>query len=514
VLSLLSRQSLLALERLVHAEEDRVARVGAAVVARDLVADLEALQSVVSSPRLQKPDADAASWRNALAASSRTLRLGDGVCRTDAAGRAIACVPDSLARRLAHPDLGDAIRQAIASQRPIVSTFATQIDRPADAVAAVPITTAETQGAAVAVIAVGGVQPRDIFGTGRDLTVMRRVPDDRSGGDARVAGTPWFVHAAALPGIDETILAFRRRSLLVEPSIAALALLLAWALMLGIQRPLTTLTNAAERIAAGNLDDPILEGNDEIGRLATALERMRLRLKASIDATEHANTVLERRVEERTAQLQRLLAKVISAQEDERRRVARELHDETSQVLAALGMALHAGAPERAVELKALVDRINDSLHRLIVNLRPTAIDDLGLAAAIRVLADSQLGRAGVNVRCELDGLEERRLDPAVEIALFRVVQEALLNIKRHSNATNVLIEGGVVQGRLWIEIADNGRGFDPESIDPGDMTLRGIGLEGMRERMELLGGHFEIDSAPGRGTRVHVGLCVLAPTG
>jgi signal transduction histidine kinase len=232
-------------------------------------------------------------------------------------------------------------------------------------------------------------------------------------------------------------------------------------------------------------------GSDEIGRLGTALDNMRVRLKAS-----------------RASQLQRLLGKVISAQEDERRRVARELHDETSQVLTALGMALHtAGAmtPDRIQELQALVDRMHDGLHRLVVNLRPSVIDDLGLGAAIEALASSQLRRAGLNVRCELGDLQDRRVDPAIEIAIYRVVQEALLNVARHSGASTVVIEGGLTSGRLWIEIEDDGRGFDPSSIAPDERTLRGVGLIGMRERVEMLGGRCEIESAPGQGTRVRV---------
>jgi signal transduction histidine kinase len=224
--------------------------------------------------------------------------------------------------------------------------------------------------------------------------------------------------------------------------------------------------------------------------------------------------VLERRVAERTSQLQRLLGTVISVQEDERRRVARELHDETSQVLTALGMALHPPETmtlERVADLQRLVDRMHDGLHRLIVNLRPSVIDDLGLGAAVAALADSQLRRAGLNVRCELGDLQERRVNAAVEIAVFRVIQEAVVNVVRHSGASTVVIEGDLEGGRLWIEVEDDGRGFDPASISPDDRTLRGVGLIGMRERVEMLGGRLEIDSAPGHGTRVRIDVTVAS---
>jgi signal transduction histidine kinase len=337
---------------------------------------------------------------------------------------------------------------------------------------------------------------RDLLASGRGLHLAPWHEGQPPDAGVRIAGTSVSVVATAPSDVTDTLLAFRRRSLWLAPSVAALALTLAWGLALSVRRPLAELTASAERIAAGNLRDPVPGGGDEVGRLGTALENMRVRLQAS-----------------RAAQLQRLLGKIISAQEDERRRVARELHDETSQVLTALGIALHpAGtmASEQLHDLQTLVDRMHDGLHRLIVNLRPPAIDDLGLGAAIGALANSQLRSGGLNVRCELGELQDRRVDPAIEIAVFRVVQEALLNVVRHSAASAVVIEGGLTGGRLWIDIEDDGCGFDPTAISPDDHSLRGIGLIGMRERVEMLGGRLEIDSAPGQGTRVRVDVRVI----
>src|SRR5262249_40876318 len=98
----------------------------------------------------------------------------------------------------------------------------------------------------------------------------------------------------------------------------------------------------------------------------------------------------------------------------------------------------------------------------------------------------------------------------AIEIAIFRVVQEAMLNVVRHSAASAVVIEGGLTSGRLWIDIEDDGCGFDPAAISPDDHSLRGLGLIGMRERVEMFGGRLEIDSAPGQGTRAHIDLPVI----
>ena len=336
---------------------------------------------------------------------------------------------------------------------------------------------------------------------------------------ARVVGRDLLTDREAFNALSgvvaEETAAFRRRSLWLAPGLTAVALLLAWGVVTSVRRPVRTLTDAAERIAGGDLSQPIQSDIDEIGRLGAALEHMRVQLRDSIALVEHANAVLEQRVQERTRQLSRVLRRVISAQEDERRRVARELHDETSQLVAAMAMSLDSKgvpAPSAVADLRLLVDRMHDSLHRVIVNLRPSVLDDLGLAAAIEWLAEHQLRRSGIAARCELGELQDCRADSAIEIALFRVVQESMTNIVRHASASAVLIQGGVASrqpgepdGRLWIEIEDDGQGFDPGAVSAEAGSLRGIGLAGMRERMELIGGTIALDSAPGEGTRIRL---------
>lgn len=498
VLSMLSRQTLLELERSVRAEQDRVAAAGAAALGRDLILDLETLQGTIGAPPIQ--GGDTTIWSRRLSAAARELRLADGVCYADAGGTPVVCEPDTVRARLRDVQFPRLIRQAIVTERPLVSP-ATVSGLAVTAIAVVPAGAAGG-GAAVAVIAPDGRRVTERLPIGAHLL------DDATPG-VPVPGSPWMVRAADSGASHAAIATFRLRSLWLAPTLTGLALVMAWGIVVSVQRPLLTLSRAAERIAAGHLSDPIPRGGDEIGRLGAALDDMRVRLKASIEASDRANAELERRVEERTAQLQRLLGKVISAQEDERRRVARELHDETGQVVTALGLALHAGVamtePDRVKQLRALVDRLHEGLHRIIVNLRPTVLDDLGLAAAIEGLADSQLRRAGLSVRCELGDLQDWRTDPAVEIAVFRIVQEAILNTVRHAAATTVLLQGGVTDGRLWIEMEDDGRGFEPGAVTMDEDTLRGIGLAGMRERTELLGGRLQIDSAPGRGTRVRI---------
>ena len=300
--------------------------------------------------------------------------------------------------------------------------------------------------------------------------------------------------------------------------------LLAWGAARSIAKPVSALTRVAETIAAGDLSGEIRAlGGDEVGRLAMALERMRRSLADLIGAVATANAQLEERVIERTAQLGevnaqlrdreaalgRLYEKVVTAQEDERKRIARELHDDTSQSLAALVMALDgavaalkAGLTPRLEETRALAVRTIEEVHRMILDLRPSVLDDLGLQSAIRWYADRHLTSHGVSVRCEFDA-PDRRFPAAFETALFRVCQEAMSNVARHAQAESVLIQLSEGGGAIRIEIEDDGRGFEPERVSHAER--RHFGLMGIEERVEILGGTVKIESSPGQGTRVRL---------
>jgi signal transduction histidine kinase len=326
--------------------------------------------------------------------------------------------------------------------------------------------------------------------------------------------------------------ALTRRLLWLAPLGLLLGALFAWGTARSVRQPVARLSAAAERMAAGDLETPMpgLPG-DEIGRLGRVLERVRQTLGASVEAIEATNERLEQQVRDRTRELEQLcdrlehrdrwrgevLRRVISAQEDERRRLARELHDEVCQVLAALSVSLGAAlegvtAPEARQRLAAvgvLVDRSLADLHRMIYDLRPSILDDLGLVPAIRWLAQEHLTRHGTVARCEFEGLD-RRLAPEVETAVFRVVQEGLMNVERPAHAETVLVQAAVDGTLLTVEIEDDGVGFDPAGLGAPTAQGRGLGLLGMRERVELLGGSLLVESTPGQGTRVVVSV----PTG
>jgi signal transduction histidine kinase len=317
----------------------------------------------------------------------------------------------------------------------------------------------------------------------------------------------------------------RRRLLQWGPIMLALGLLFTWGAAESVRKPLALLTRAAERIAAGDLRGSIPRlPEDEIGRLGAAFEAMRVQLAASMDDITQTNQQLEARVGARTRELQvahrelqakddlrgKLLRKVITAQEEERKRLARELHDETCQKLAALGIrldtALGADSPaamrERLGDARTLATRTLDDVHRVIFDLRPSVLDDLGLLAAIRWYAQRQLEPRGIAVRYDFADLD-LHLPAEIETALFRSVQEAVNNIARHSRAENALIEIDRSADGLQIEIEDDGVGFDLGEVTSTVDSGRGLGLTGLRERMELLGGTADIDSSPGDGTRV-----------
>lgn len=207
-----------------------------------------------------------------------------------------------------------------------------------------------------------------------------------------------------------------------------------------------------------------------------------------------------------------LLRQIISAHEDERRRVARELHDVTSQALATLAIRLEAftamqghaskGTEIQAEEIRSLLASTSKEVHGLIYDLRPSLLDDLGLPAALRSCAHNTLEPAGVEVHIEVAG-QEKRLPPQIEIALFRIVQEAISNIARHAKAESTYINLEFKERSILVQVEDDGTGFDLTAISASSSSKEKFGLLGMKERAELLGGTLNIETKPGHGTRV-----------
>ncbi len=273
------------------------------------------------------------------------------------------------------------------------------------------------------------------------------------------------------------------------------AAVLTWVLT----RPVIQLARAAQAVGQGDFQQHVDRwADDELGDLAVSFNKMTSDLARAEDARA-----------ERDALRARYVSGVITAQEDERKRIARELHDSTSQALTSLlvglkglaGQCDHAEVQQRAEELRAVTAQTLDEVHALARQLRPSVLDDLGLPAALERYGVDWQRRYQVPVDLAVNGLDQR-LPPAVETALYRIVQESLSNVARHAHAqtVSVLVERRNDAVRAIIE--DDGQGFDPAVAGRAEQRL---GLYGIRERAELLGGTLTIESHAGHGSSLFI---------
>ncbi len=344
---------------------------------------------------------------------------------------------------------------------------------------------------------------------------------------APMSAAPWGV--AVREPVQEVMapVGYLRRQIILGGGITLIvALLLTWWLITRqVLEPIQALDEASAQFAAGNLDVALPNGGiDEVARLTANLERMRVRLDATLADHRRWNEALEEMVEERTRELaalyeqlegreamcKRLLGKVLTGQEEERARLARELHDTIGQSLTAVIMtttAVENSLPpdlitgkEKLANVRSIAVQSLHDLRGLIFDLRPEVLDDLGLGLALHSQVKKYLEPAGIQVQLRAAGLKDE-LSAEVETAVFRVVQEAITNIARHAQADEATISLTKKDDRLIVRVEDNGVGFDP------DLVMRkqqhAWGLRGMEERITLLGGRFYVGSRPGNGTLV-----------
>ena len=257
--------------------------------------------------------------------------------------------------------------------------------------------------------------------------------------------------------------------------------------------PLQAIIETMERVdlSEGGLRASGTADTEEVVRLHAAFNRMMDRLET--ERAEAADAVLR-------------------AQEDERARLARDLHDEVNQALTAVLLRLQAttlaAPPELQPELQEtqrVATEAMGELRRLAHELRPTALDDLGLAAALRSQVDAFQAKAGIEARLQMGGdIDDFREDE--QLVVYRVVQEALSNCARHAGARHVTVSVRRKGARGVVQISDDGRGIDPQAI-------RGHGLAGMRERARQAGGRLDVLSTPGGGTTIELELGRTAPS-
>jgi signal transduction histidine kinase len=263
-----------------------------------------------------------------------------------------------------------------------------------------------------------------------------------------------------------------------------------------VVNPLRALATRAERIGAGEFDaasEPV-GGVDEIENVRLAMDQMAAQIRA------HQRT------------LEQHLHAVNRAQEDERARLARELHDETVQGLIALDHRLQKAqrtlqrAPEalkeEIVALRQMARTAMDEVRRFSRALRPAYLEDLGLCPALELLSSES------GVAYTMTG-EQRRLDPTIELSLYRIAQESINNARRHAQAQRIEILLAFAPASVTLRVRDDGVGFDP----PGRLDSLGraghFGLMGIQERADLIGAQLSIDSTPGQGTTVAVVVAV-----
>ena len=308
----------------------------------------------------------------------------------------------------------------------------------------------------------------------------------------------------------------------------ALALLLAVAIAQRIARPLTALVSYADVVGRGERIGLHATGVQETDAVARSLHLASERLQRSAEERGRAADELRRSEQDYRSLAENLsvvnqeraelLQRTVTLQEAERTRIARELHDSIGQYLTALHLGMnaieqHIGAAgvanERLAELKNLTANLAGELNRMAWELRPMALDDLGLRRAIVQYLDEWGERADLRVDLEIT-MDDNRLPPAVETALFRVLQEAITNVVKHAGANVVSVILEVIDGEVRLIVEDNGRGFSLDNdtkpaLGMQQLGMQHLGLLGMRERLALVKGTLEVESSPQGGTTVYV---------
>jgi PAS domain S-box-containing protein len=259
--------------------------------------------------------------------------------------------------------------------------------------------------------------------------------------------------------------------------------------------------------------DPVL---DEAGRVNGAVQIFSdiTERKRAQEALKKAHKELEQRVEERTAELRRLSSQLIDVQEAESKRIARELHDGIGQLLAAIKLGLENAisklpentAMESVESLKALIplmQEVSDEVRKIHRNLRPSLLDDLGIIATISWFC-REFERLHSDIRIEKQiNIEKKGVPDSLKTVIFRILQEALNNVSKHAKADVVRVALTRADDQIELFIEDNGQGFDIDHALSLEGLERGFGLTSMKERAELLGGSFAIESTPGAGTTI-----------
>jgi len=275
-----------------------------------------------------------------------------------------------------------------------------------------------------------------------------------------------------------------------------------------ITRPILSLKHGTEAISHGNLGHKlVVKSHDELGDLADSFNKMSSALKSYTE--ELKNTAVENIKKEKQIQdnLRLYAHKISEAQEAERKRIARDLHDGTVQALVVISRQLDDLALNKSAlsieDIRREVQNILKEVRRFSQELRPSVLDDLGLIPAVKWLAADLGKNYGIKVDMEITGTQQQ-LSEQTDLMLFRVIQESLTNIRKHSEATQAILKITFFTNKMIVIIQDNGKGFMRSGNS--ELTRHGkLGLVGIQERVDLLGGNLIIDSQPGKGTALTI---------
>ena len=341
---------------------------------------------------------------------------------------------------------------------------------------------------------------------GRSGGLLLRGPDGERlvEGFAPIPGTEWgLVIQESWASVANSVLVFDRIIIAVGVVVTLTVLFLAWRSVERVTAPIQMLAEQSSQLAQGRKIEPLQEKGIR-----------------EIDALEEAFFKMARKINNYRNGLHRYVEAITDSQEEERRRIARELHDETVQSLLAIERHIELYQsqdrdPEHRQQLdnlRRMVEHTLQGVRQINRDLRPLILEDLGLAPALQTLVrEAHQGVGAVDeVEFEKSG-EKTGLQPEQELALYRITQEALTNVRKHAQATHVKVSLAFETGQVRLQIEDNGVGFQVPPAMTDFARQDSFGIMGMQERVWALGGSVEIQSAPGEGTRVLVTLPISA---
>ncbi len=313
-------------------------------------------------------------------------------------------------------------------------------------------------------------------------------------------------------GLQKAVLQMTWKLLLITVFVSGLGIVAAVLLTRVLTQQIRELVSLTERVAQGELDvEGVEHSHDEFGQLMRAFNQMTKNLSQNYREREELLAQLKEKEEMRL----KLLAKVITAQEEERKRISRELHDETSQALTSMMVSLklleseaaYCAVSDRLNEMRGTVAQTLEEVHRLARELRPSVLDDIGLVAALeRYIKDYKI-TYGIEVDFHAGGFQGRRVPPPLEVALYRIIQEALTNAAKYARTATASVLLDWRDDCVSAIVEDNGIGISLEGVQI--QSGQGLGIFGMQERAALLGGTFKIESQPAVGTTIYVKIPV-----